>query len=203
MDKYELQHGFEKVRHKVAKGLTKKPKYKFWDVYFPLFALSMSAAIPLAIVEEKPDREVTGQTEVVQQQLAERLALKSSETPLEQQRNFLHDVILAEDLSEGQARDMIREFNRNIGSVSEALGERVTGFGHLREARAENPGDPEAILKNMAEAEKPANTLRGLDGVLSLIFLAWLMGRGAKYGLRRTQLREWGEEAPRNPKYKH
>ena len=116
----------------------------------------------------------------------------------------LANLLLAEDLSEKQAEDFLKEFKNNIGNPETALGYKIGDIGDLRESRAANPGDVGAIAKATVDAETPENIARGFDLVFTLVFMFWLIGRGTNALMRKSDtLQDWAKEKPRNPKFKH
>lgn len=204
MDGRDLSHEFSKVKHGVARRLTRAPKRKFWDVYMPLLALTLIADPVVLLTDSSPDEQTTAQTEQVQQQFQRQLQSMTAETPQEQQRDFIANLLLAEDLSEKQAEDFLKEFKNNIGNPETALGHEIGDIGDLRESRAAHPDDVQAIAKATVDAETPENIARGFDAVFSLIFMFWLIGRGTNALMRKSDtLQDWAKEKPRNPKFKH
>lgn len=204
MDGRDLSHEFSKVKHGVAKRLTREPKRKFWSVYTPLILLTVVADPVHIFCDRDADEQTTAQTEQVQQQFRQQLQSMTAETPQEAQRDFIANLLLAEDLSEKQAEDFLKEFKNNIGNPETALGHEIGDIGDLRESRAANPGDVKAIAKATVDAETPENIARGFDLTFTLVFMFWLMGRGTNALLRKSDtLQDWAKEKPRNPKFKH
>jgi len=204
MDGRNLSHEFSKVKHGVAKRLTREPKRKFWDVYLPLIALTLVADPVVLICDQSMDEQTTAQTAAVQQQFQDQFQLLSPESSADQKRDFVANLLLAEDLSEEQAGDFLKKFETAIGDPDAALGHEIGDIGDLRESRAAHPGDVGAIAQATVDAEIPENIARGFDAVFSLIFMFWLMGRGTNALLRKSDtLNDWAKEKPRNPKFKH
>lgn len=204
MDGRDLSHEFSKARHSVAKKLTKKPKRKMSDVYWAMFALTLVADPVWMICDRGMDDQTTAQTVEVQQQLNEEFRMLGAEGTDEQKHDFVAKILLAEDLSEEQADDYLKMFKDAIGDPEEVLGYEIGDIGDLRESRAAHPGDVQAIAKATVDAETPENIAHVADFGLTMIFMLWLMGRGANYLFRRSDtLRDWADEKPRNPKFKH
>ncbi|TNE28638.1 MAG: hypothetical protein EP349_07590 [Alphaproteobacteria bacterium] len=204
MDGRDLSHEFSKARHSVAKKLAGKPKRKFSDVYWPFLALTLIADPVWMICDRGMDDQTTAQTVEVQQQFQQQLSALSSESAAEEKHDFVADLLLAEDLSEEQAGDFLKSFKETVGDPEAALGHEIGDIGDLRESRAAHPGDVQAIAQATVDAQTPENIAHGVDAVFSLIFMLWLMGRGTNYLLRRSEtLRDWADEKPRNPKFKH
>lgn len=204
MDGRDLSHEFSKVKHGVARWLTRAPKRKFWDVYMPLLALTLIADPVVLLTDSSPDEQTTAQTEQVQQQFQRQLQSMTAETPQEQQRDFIANLLLAEDLSEKQAEDFLKEFKNNIGNPETALEHEIGDIGDLRESRAAHPDDVQAIAKATVDAETPENIARGFDLMFTLVFMFWLIGRGTNALMRKSDtLQDWAKEKPRNPKFKH
>lgn len=203
MDKYDLQHSFETMRHKAAKRITKEPKLSFnelnWMILLPMMSVSV---IPQMFVEEWTDDQTTDATIEVEQQFQERLSSITADTP-EIAQSFIGDVLLAEDLSEDQADDILNALKDRAGDVDEIAGYEIGNIGDLRECRVEN-NTASDIAACTVEQEKDDNFVRGMD--ISLTFLALLiaMGRGAGTLARRSEnVQRWGGKQPSHPKFRH
>jgi len=202
MDSQDLEYEFSQAKHVVGKRLTKKPKHEFWAMYLPLYALTIVAGMPHDFMDADMDDQVTAQTVEVQAQFQEQLNSLSPTSDAADQKQFVTDLLLADDLSEEQAGDFLDAFKKNVDQ--NFAGYEIGDIGDLRESRAAHPDDAEAIAQATVAAEDADRPWLLLDFAFALLFLGWAVGRGSNALFRKSKtLQRWADDTPRHPRFKH
>jgi len=148
------------------------------------------------------DEQVTAQTVEVQAQFQEQLGTLSPTSDAADQRQFVTDILLADDLSEQQAGDFLEAFKDNVDQ--NFAGYEIGDIGDLRESRAAHPDDAQAIAQATVDAESADRPWLLFDFAFTLLFLGWAVGRGGKALFRKSDtLQRWADDTPRHPRFKH
>ena len=195
IDKTQLKYKFSKAKHGAAKAVVKHPV-----MFIGAFLTVMTGvSVTESILRTDLDQQTTEQTAVVQQQLQQQFA-QLAEAPEDQdrQRAYLEDLFQAEDLSEQQTYDMMRDFEKTYTSTERVLDYDIGNIGDLRESRAEVGTDNMKALADYNDDKSTDEKIAG--GVYNfLIFPMWLLL--CMNGL--SGFRAAARKKPQNPLYKH
>ncbi len=195
VDKAGLKYKFDKTKHSAAKVVVERPGLVLGGCFAALIGLSVTETA----LTGKIDDLTTENTAAVQQELRQEFAaLAAKPDDREAQREFLYNLFRAEDLSERQTRDKLREFEKNYQRHHHVLGYKIGHIGDLRESRAEVGAEDIRVL---AEHNRPKSTDEKIVGAIhNMIFLPlWmLLVFSGMSGIRAA-----AKNKPRNPKYKH
>jgi len=195
IDKTQLKYKFSKAKHGAAKAIVKHP-IVFIGAFFTVMT---GVSVTEGILKADLDQQTTEQSAVVQQELQQQFALLA-EAPEDQdrQRSYLEDLFQAEDLSEQQTYDMMRDFEKTYTRTERVLGYDIGNIGDLRESRAEVGTDNmQALADHNDEKSTDENIAGGLYDFV--IFPLWILL--CINGL--SGFRSAARNKPQNPLYKH
>ncbi|TVQ82516.1 MAG: hypothetical protein EA357_08670 [Micavibrio sp.] len=195
VDKAELKYKFDKTKHGAAKFTTERPHI----VWGSCLAVLVGVSVTENVLTGKVDNLTTENTAAVQQELRQEFAaLAAKPDDQEAQREFLYNLFRAEDLSERQTQDKLREFEKNYQSHHDVLGYKIGHIGDLRESRAEVGTED---IKALADHNRPKSTDEKIAGRISnvILFSLWAL---MIFNVR-DRMRVAAKNKPRNPKYKH
>lgn len=195
MDSLDAQHKLSIAWHKTAKFMS--ADIDTWRNRSILCAMSMAMVAPF--FHPDPDKITNDNTAAMQEQLQAEFTALAANGGLEQQRDFLQDLLRADDLSERQTADMLGDFHKAYGSYTDVLGYRIGNIGDLRESRAAvGTEDMQKLAAYNLEQSADEDFIRmtAITTALMMIPLAFL-------GLLPAFRREAGRDKPRNPKFKH
>jgi len=195
IDKSQLKYKFSKAKHGAANAIVKHPV-----LFIGAFLTAMTGvSVTESVLKADLDKQTTEQTASVQQELQQQFALLA-EAPddRERQRSYLENLFQAEDLSEKQTYDMMRDFEKTYTSTERVLGYDIGNIGDLRESRAEVGTDNMQTLADYNDDKSTDENIAG--GIYDfVIFPLWmLLIMNGISGFRRM-----AREKPKNPLYKH
>lgn len=195
IDKSQLKYKFSKVKHGAANAIVKHPV-----LFIGAFCTAMvGTSVTESVLKADLDEQTTEQTVAVQQQLQQQFALLA-ETPEDQnrQRAYLENLFQAEDLSEKQTYDMMRDFEKTYTSTERVLGYDIGNIGDLRESRAEVGTENMQALADYNDEKSTDEKIVG--GIYDfVIFPLWiLLCMNGLSGFRAA-----ARNKPKNPLYKH
>jgi hypothetical protein len=195
IDKTQLKYKFSKAKHGAANAIVKHPV-----MFIGAFCTVMiGTSITESVLKADLDQQTTEQTAVVQQQLQQQFGLLA-EAPEDQdrQRSYLENLFQAEDLSEKQTYDMMREFEKTYTHTERVLDYDIGNIGDLRESRAEVGTDD---MQQLADYNNDKSTDEKIVGGVYdfVIFPLWiLLCMNGLSGFRAA-----ARNKPKNPIYKH
>lgn len=194
IDKSQLKYKFSKAKHGAASAIVKHP-VMFIGAFFTVM---MGTSVTESVLKADLDEQTTAQTAAVQQELQQQFALLGGDNQ-DGQRNYLEDILTAEDLSEQQAYDMLRDFEESHDTdIEDVLGYNIGNIGDLRESRAEIGTDNmQQLAEYNKEKSKDENIVGGIYDFV--IFPLWiLLCINGLSGFRAA-----ARNKPKNPLYKH
>lgn len=194
IDKTQLKYKFSKAKHGAASAIVKHP-VMFIGAFFTVM---MGTSITENVLKADLDQQVTEQTATVQQELQQQFTQLTADNQ-DQQRNYLENILTAEDLSEKQAYEMLRDFEKSQDTdIEDVLGYEVGNIGDLRESRAAVGTDD---MKALADYNNDQGTDEKIVGGVYdfVIFPLWILL--CMNGL--SGFRSMARNKPKNPLYKH
>ena len=209
MDSRDIKYKFDQVKHKAAKTLSKKdsPFFSFNGIAYTSAMLATNLLFfGTVMVDNELDTQTTENTDVVAQELVDEynalLTDGDTDPDLDAHKAFMDNLVLAEDISETQMKELLDIYQEVHGDVQDMVGYELGSIDDLREVRAElgEGATAEEVAAATVEAQQKEDIMDGVHmgafSVFILLFAGILVGKS-------RSVRRSAENKPRNPLFKH
>lgn len=189
-----LKYNFDKAKYKTGKIVASTG---FSSAAFVMFFGSLAGEI---IVTSSSDDIVGNNNEQVVESLKQMEAKAVSKTATSKfQKEYISELLTAEDLSEEQVRDALKNFKElTKTSPSEILGVELGNIGDLRECRIEVGNDNiKDIAACTVDKSVDDKIFSATNTLVTVAFWMLFVFGGV------DKARKWAKYKPQNPLYKH